>query len=427
MATSAVSENVGTQRVERCKYSDFLDEMGSTFAKRGSVGVLYVDLSRLRSVERIYGVNAHEMAMEKVESAVLQIVSPYLKKLDLIARGESDADCLLVFFFRPRAEHDFYRHDLPPLAERLSHHLLKKGKKLVYPYEQEAASFPVGYGLSIFNPSVRDGRGLRGAIEQAQREARLSAEATSLIAERELIHLVIAEDIRSIYEPIVDLRTFEIYGHEALARGPSGTEWEWPTRLFGVAQDANLLFELDVLCRRAAMRGAVGKRPDGQKLFVNCLPSAINDPSFNGDALRQTLESCGLQPEDLVLEISERETIENHAIFRQARDYFRSVGVKIALDDTGSGYASMAAAMDVAPDIIKVDLSLVRTIDIDQARQALVRALQELADKLGAEVVAEGIETEAELNTLRNMGIAYGQGFFFGKGGAIRPAIKLEI
>lgn len=225
--------------------------------------------------------------------------------------------------------------------------------------------------------------------------------------------LLVAGRIRSVYEQIVELNTGKIFGFEALARGPWATAWESPEKLFTAAERCSLSFELDCLCRRSAMRGARDVLKDGQSLFVNCLPSAMNDPAFVGDSLVRTLAVSGLSPDRVVLEISERETIENHAIFRQMRDYYRSVGIRIALDDVGSGYASLATAMDLRPDVMKIDMALVRSIEADAARQALVDAIVRLADKIGTTVVAEGIETLAQLDTLRELGVPLGQGYLF--------------
>jgi EAL domain-containing protein (putative c-di-GMP-specific phosphodiesterase class I) len=155
-------------------------------------------------------------------------------------------------------------------------------------------------------------------------------------------------------------------------------------------------------------------------LFLNCLPTAIHDPAFRGEVLKQTLEDLRLRPEDMVFEISERESIENFTIFREARDHYKDLGFKIALDDTGVAYGSLEAVMELAPDFIKVDLSLVRGIDTDPPRQELLRALHAVAGKLGGQIIAEGIETSEELATLQGLGIPYGQGYLFGRAAPLR-------
>ena len=147
---------------------------------------------------------------------------------------------------------------------------------------------------------------------------------------------------------------------------------------------------------------------------MNCLPTAISDPALRHDGLRKTLENFDLKPSNLVLEISERESIENFGAFREIADSCRELGIRIAMDDAGTGYASLEAIMKLEPDFIKTDMLLVRGIDADRSRQEIVRALDAVARGIGAQVVAEGIESEPELSALRDIGIRLGQGFYFG-------------
>jgi len=135
------------------------------------------------------------------------------------------------------------------------------------------------------------------------------------------------------------------------------------------------------------------------------------------------LEDLRLRPSDVVFEISEKESIRNFEIFREARDYYAELGFKMALDDTGVAYGSLEALMELSPDFIKVDLSLVRSIDTDPPRQELLRALHAVAGKLGAEIIAEGIETSEELTTLQGLGIPYGQGYLFGRPAPLRREV----
>ena len=122
----------------------------------------------------------------------------------------------------------------------------------------------------------------------------------------------------------------------------------------------------------------------------------------------------------MVFEISEQESIDNFAIFREVRDYYGNLGFKIALDDTGAGYASLEAVMELAPDFIKVDRAFVSRIDEDPARQELLAALQSVADRLGAQIIGEGLDTLQELETLGRLGISFGPGL------ALRKASPAE-
>jgi len=257
---------------------------------------------------------------------------------------------------------------------------------------------------------------------EARSDANLSERIVARRRRQRLFDLVLEGQVYSVYEPIVDVASHTVYGYEALARGPEGSELHLPSALFASAEEQDLLFQLDCLCRRSALRGA-RDFPRESKLFVNVRPTTIHDPNFQADALGRTLEECHLQPSDVVFEISEQESISNFAIFREVRDYFGKMGFEIALDDVGAGYASLESVMELAPEYIKVDRAFVAGIDEDPMRQELLRALQAVAEKLNARIIGEGLDTLEELETLGRLGISFGQGWLFGKPHPLRSDI----
>jgi EAL domain-containing protein (putative c-di-GMP-specific phosphodiesterase class I) len=400
-------------------YGEQVEEIDEALRANGALGIVLIDGSPLERIERSYGVAAHRRAVETLRSLVTDACQQDFGERDVVVSGSSGPDELAILFFRPRNDDRFYRERLPELTRRLVDRLESDGQKIVYPYDRDAPLLPVGHAMVFFNPGLGTERQILVAFDQARRDARLNGDIAQRERHRVFQDLVLAEDIAILYEPIVNLTSREVLGHEALVRGPWKSELHSPSRLFQLAEETGLVFELDCLCRRTALRGARGLEP-GRLLFLNCLPTAIHDPAFRGEVLKQTLEDLRLRPEDMVFEISERESIENFTIFREARDHYKDLGFKIALDDTGVAYGSLEAVMELAPDFIKVDLSLVRGIDTDPPRQELLRALHAVAGKLGGQIIAEGIETSEELATLQGLGIPYGQGYLFGRAAPLR-------
>jgi len=398
--------------------------VSSALREAGAVGVILVDASSLEVLERRYGVQAYRDARQKLCDLIEESCQEHLFEQDRIATcsGEGSGDQVVVLLFRPWQGSDFYREALPQLAERVVASLAEHGSRCVYPYLRETPQLPVGHGFGLFNPGLREVRQVREAIDRARCDSELNARIDSRARSRRFTDLLLSEDVTILYEPIMNLTTREIRGYEGLVRGPWDSELHSPGALFGMAEETGLLFELDCLCRRVALRGARGLQP-GKLLFLNCLPTAIHDPGFRGDVLRRTLEDLRLRPSDVVFEISERESIHNFDIFREARDYYAELGFKIALDDTGVAYGSLEAVMELSPDFIKVDQSLVRGIDTDPPRQELLRALNSVAGKLKAEIIAEGIETSEELATIQALGIPYGQGYLFGRAAPLRRSV----
>ncbi|MBW2231923.1 MAG: EAL domain-containing protein [Deltaproteobacteria bacterium] len=385
----------------------------------GALGLILVDASTLGVIEHSYGIDAFNRTRDQLHRMIVESCADDLRDDDLVVAGELGSEQMAVFFFRPRGHDVFYRESLATIADGIREAFRNSGNQIVYPYRRETPILPVGQALIFYNPGMRAERQVREALHAATRDAELNDRIEARDRSKLITDLVLSEDVTMLYEPIVNVTTREVMGFEALVRGPWDSEMHTPAALFKLAEESNLVFELDCLCRRAALRGAKGLAP-GKLLFLNCLPTAIHDPAFRGDVLRQTLEKLRLRPCDMVFEISERESIDNFSIFREARDHYGELGFRIALDDTGVAYGSLEAIMELRPDFIKVDLSLVRGIDTDPPRQELLRALHTVALKLNAQVIAEGIETSEELETIQSLGIPLGQGYLFGRPAPLR-------
>jgi EAL domain-containing protein (putative c-di-GMP-specific phosphodiesterase class I) len=383
------------------------------FCGAGGLGILFVSAPPLESIERLYGPEASRRAALDLCGLVREAACARLRSDDLVLTGVNAAAEIVGFVLRPRNDRVFFRDGLPALAEALADALAQRARAIFYPYRRQLAQLPVGQAFAIHNPALRPETPIHRAVARARREAEFRTQVAEHDRQRRFMQLLLDEDLSSVYQPVLELETQSVFGYEALIRGAPDSEWQSPNLLFQQAAEADLTFEFDCLCRRIALESPP-RLPEGGKLFVNVLPTAIHDPSFQDRDLRRTLERSGLRPQDVVFEISEKECIDNFAIFREARDHYASLGFRIALDDTGAGYSSLRSAMELCPDFIKVDMELVRSIDVDPPRQELLRALARMGDKIGSRLIAEGIETAEELEALLELGIPLGQGYLFG-------------
>jgi EAL domain-containing protein (putative c-di-GMP-specific phosphodiesterase class I) len=391
-----------------------IDRVRTRFAESGALGMVVIDAMSLEEIERFYGVDAHRQVTGRIAARAHEVLSEHLEPGDLVLLGELGRDELIVLLFRDRRNDGFYHAELPGLARTLLESLSNAGSRFGYPFTRETLRFSVGAALALYDPTLRPELLIRRARRQALRDADLNARIEERQRREELVSLILAEQVSMVFEPIVKLTTREVLGYEALARGTGSASLASPKDLFAAAAEMDLLFELDCLCRRQAIR-QTKHLPEGSKLFLNLLPCAIYDPAFEGDALRRTLQDQRLHPSDVVFEISERESIGNFAIFRELCDRYSELGFEIAIDDVGAGYGSLEAVTELAPDYIKVDIAFIRGIDSDPARQGVIVALNEIARRIGAQIVAEGIETPEQLETLKKLGVPYGQGYFIGR------------
>lgn len=394
-------------------------ELAARLHASGAAGVVLVDIAPLEAVERMYGAGPYEQVVLNVARQAEEIARMMAPGADLIAWEYEGRDRISLVLFRERGDRDFYLDTLPRLARAIEENLPALCRRSLYPYVVAAPRLHVGYAVTLVNPGLQADRQIEKALDDAQRDATLAREFATRTLRNELVEILISERVESVFEKVIDLRSMEISGYEALVRGPAGSELAMPSELFRVAEATGLTFQLDCLCRRSALRGAASKFLPNRKLFLNCLPSAIHDPSFRDEELVRTLTAAGLHPRQIVFEISETEAIKNYPIFKDLRSHFKDLGFQFALDDTGTGYSSLSALMELAPEYIKIDRSLVRTVDRDPSRKVLLRALAELGQQLGAQLIGEGVETRAELQCLSDLGIDYAQGFFFGRGSAL--------
>jgi EAL domain-containing protein (putative c-di-GMP-specific phosphodiesterase class I) len=208
-----------------------------------------------------------------------------------------------------------------------------------------------------------------------------------------------------VFQPIMELATRQEIGMEALARFgsiPSRPPDQW----FAEATALELGLQLELRTLKEAL-DALPKIPHGEFLSVNCSHRAAESTEF--------AERFDGVEDRIVLEITEHEAVEDYAALAEALAPLRERGARVAVDDVGAGYASLRHALQLAPDMVKMDISLTRDIDRDPARRALASALISFAEETDMTIVAEGIETVAELDALLELGVRYGQGFFLAR------------
>ena len=229
------------------------------------------------------------------------------------------------------------------------------------------------------------------------------------VIDEELFHIV--------FQPIVDLSSGAIVGVEALTRFTAEPQ-QGPDKWFAAAASVDLAVELELAAAAMAL-SHLDEIPPGAYMSVNLSPAV----------LIQAVELLGKFPGNrVVVELTEHEVIEDYDALTAATGDLRKHGVRFAIDDAGAGYSSLSHVLRLKPDVVKLDLALVRDIDTDLARQALGRAMAEFAASFGATIVAEGIETAAELRILARLGVACGQGYHLARPGPLPlPPIDAAI
>ena len=239
----------------------------------------------------------------------------------------------------------------------------------------------------------------RQEIEREQREA----------LRGEIERFVEGEGVSMVFQPIVDLETGITVGVEALARFRS-IPLRPPDAWFAEAVALELGVQLELATIRQAL-SALERIPEGAYLSLNTSHRAATSADL--------LLVLAPVADRIVVEITEHEPVDDYDGLSVALAGLRAMGVRVAIDDAGAGFASLRHTLLLSPDIVKVDISLTRDIDADRGRRALASALISFAEEMEMTIVAEGIETEAELKALRELGVRYGQGYYLAEPGPL--------
>lgn len=245
----------------------------------------------------------------------------------------------------------------------------------------------------------------------------IDQQAVSATARARIDALIGAGNLRPVFQPIVDVQHGAIAGFETLTRPGEGSGFANAGELFDSAHANGMVWELEATTRRASI-AAAGEWPVGVLLFLNCSPQVFADSRFARTLLDDLSGSEGLSPGQVVLEITERSEQQYVAGLAEQVALVKDYGFQVAIDDVGAGTSGLSRITALRPHWLKLDRALIESIDRDRVRQNMIRFLAHFARLSGVRMIAEGIEREAELATLIELGVPYAQGYFLGRPGA---------
>ncbi|MFL5842816.1 MAG: EAL domain-containing protein [Thermoleophilaceae bacterium] len=378
------------------------------------MALVIVDIDKFKAVNDAHG----KQAGDDLLRTIAECLAPALRATDVLGRIGGDEFALVL----PKANADHAEMVITRARDALA--------------ELPVDGFTLGFssGYAVYPTDARDAGTLMQAAEGALRVAQRAgggatrrfdpAEVSVKHTEgdrHEVLEIIAAPDgLTPVFQPLVALATGQVSGYEALTRFRQPPK-RFPDEWFNLAARVGMGGALEAAAIKAAL--AVPGRPPGTYLSLNLSPSTLTAPEVQA-ALPQDLTG-------LVIEVTEHELATDDTALAADLEIMRERGARVAVDDAGAGYAGLQQLMRVAPDLIKLDRSLVQNIHEDPAKQALVDSFVRFGRRTGAQVVAEGIETEEELRVLADLDVNYGQGYFLAKPGppwaAVSPWVSEKL
>jgi EAL domain-containing protein (putative c-di-GMP-specific phosphodiesterase class I)/GGDEF domain-containing protein len=379
------------------------------------LAVIYLQIGKFFGFEELYGWELYDRVLVVVSQGLRADVEASRFAPHVYSIRYSGSDGFYVLYSMPSPG----RGRGPSLENEAARLQGNAVKRLRTAFGGTAVDLMTVHASSLVasdNPRVRSSRHVVRQLSEAVKivSQRQTREKLDLCVQ--LKRVIGQKQLRPAFQPLRHLADDEVIGWEALIRGPQGTPFERPNVLFAVAQENDMEVELETLCLETIFRGlprGIGTR----RLFVNASCTLLRHPVFLDE---RNLTAINRSHGDVVIEISEKEMVD-YSSFGDILATVRGAGLKIAIDDAGSGYSGLEAILNLRPDYIKVADSLVRRLETDPIKREIITSLASIGRRIEATLVAEGIEREEEREALIELGVEYGQGFLLG-----RPAFQIS-
>ena len=386
----------------------------------GQLGIIYVSLEGVQALEQLQGFEVVDDVYRVVGQGLEEARGELIRGEDFVSIS-SLGDAFLIVLSPSRRSGFVAEEDLLVVKQRLAKDLLTRLEAELEKRLLAKVDLFVGSSRLTQSPKIRFKRALLDAIARATQSIEAERDEVRSRLRKEFESVMKGEQISCVFQPIVNLNDFEAIGFELLSRGPRESELHRPDALFDVARTEGRVTELDRLCRRTASKAGEGLPLDCLR-FVNTEPVTMflhsHGESFVNEIVAATASSLrGLT----VIEITENCVIDDFDRMRDIVRQLRAHGFRVAIDDAGAGYAGLQTMVEIEPDFIKLDMSLIRGVESSIVKQRLVRTLRDFCREAAITLIAEGIETRKQLDTLRELGVSHGQGFLFGHPGSQQP------
>jgi EAL domain-containing protein (putative c-di-GMP-specific phosphodiesterase class I)/CheY-like chemotaxis protein len=384
-----------------------VDRLKEIMIEQGELGIVFVDIEQFESIEAEYGWAFFDEFLRRVgESLVAEAKLRFPNAIIVTHRLGGSS---FYVFFESRGQDLAQENALDATSNEMRGKLIEAMRQRFPSLQAEQIGFFIGTARIDYRPQIRLERQIYQGMQIAADAVRDAEQQRKKQLTRELRDIIRRKRVTTLFQPIVRARDKSVFGYEILTRGPQQSSFRNSDMLFSFARETKLAWALESIALECAMRTLKQVDLLDRKFLLNLEAEMFGESEFR---IHEMVSFFAEHRGHFVFELTERAAIEDYAVFRGLLDEFREKGIEVAIDDAGSGYASLEAIASLAPDYLKITKGLVSTLMDEPIKQDLVRMLVDLAGKVNARTIAEGIETVEEYETCRDLGIDLIQGFY---------------
>jgi len=384
-----------------------LDRLKEIVIEQNELGIVFVDIEQFEAIEEEYGWAFFDEFVRRVgESIVAESKVRFRNSIVAVHRVGGSS---FFVFFESRGQDLAQESALDVAFNEMREHLIQSVRERFPALQAGQVGFFVGTSRIDYRPQIRLERQIYHGMQIAADVVRDAEQQRKKQLTRELRDIIRRRRVTTMFQPIVRAGDSSIFGYEILTRGPAHSSFRNSDMLFSFAREAKLAWALESIALENAMRKLKEVDLLDRKFLLNLEAEMFGESEFR---LHDMVNFFAAHRGNFVFELTERAAIEDYAVFRGLLAEFRDKGIEVAIDDAGSGYASLEAIASLSPDYLKITKGLVQTLGEEPIKQDLVRMLVDLAGKINARTIAEGVETVQEYETCRDLGIDLIQGFY---------------
>jgi len=382
-----------------------LDRLKEILIDQGQIGIVFIDIEQFESIEAEYGWAFFDEFLRCAAEFVGGEAKTRFPHAVVAANVVGGSSFFIFYDTRDRQREQAFDVLAADLRQRLVDAMRHRFPNM----QQGQIGFFVGAVCAEYRPPIRLERQIYQGMQVAADAVRDAEQQRKRQLVRELREIIRRKRVTTLFQPIVRAREGTVFAYEVLTRGPAHSSFRNSDMLFSFAREAKLSWALEAISLDAALKRLKSFDFADRKFLLNLEAEMFEESEFR---LHDMVAFFSEHRGHFVFELTERAAIEDYAVFRRLLDEFRQKGIEVAIDDAGSGYASLEAIAALAPDYLKITKGLVSTLAAEPIKQDLVKMLVELAGKIGAKTIAEGIETVEEMESCRELGIDLLQGYY---------------
>jgi EAL domain-containing protein (putative c-di-GMP-specific phosphodiesterase class I)/PleD family two-component response regulator len=387
-----------------------LDRVKELLIEQGELGIVYIDIEQFEAIEAEYGWAFFDELLCHVGGVISAEAKERFRNVVVAAHRVGGSS--FYIFHETRGQDLSQESASEKAAEDLRQKLIESVRQRFSNVAGDRIGFFVGAARIDYRPQIRLERQIYAGMRQATDAVRDAEQQRKKQLTRELRDIIRRKRVTTLFQPIVRANDTSVFGYEILTRGPANSSFRNSDMLFSFAREAKLAWALEAIALENALRRLRQVDLLDRKFLLNLEAEMFGQSEFR---LHEMVSYFSEHRGNFVFELTERAAIEDYGVFRELLSEFRAKGIEVAIDDAGSGYASLEAIAAIGPDYLKITKGLVSTLADEPIKQDLVKMLVDLAGKIGAKTIAEGIETEEEFVTCRDLGIDLLQGYYFAR------------